>query len=171
MSRRVGAGQVTKAQEGAPLEGGAPVQCWLPRSGFGGVVRSPSLKYNFITANGTDLLRAPPKMTLRCRAARSEGVFQTPPIWRCSPNTSGGVLRRHEGDPPMGALPPPPLLLPLLSFPLLPPPLPSHRLLLHFAGLLSLPSLEILPLYGGRSLSSYSHNPSPSGPPSRQQVF
>ena len=90
--------------------------------------------------------------------------FKTHLFWRCL-NTSGGVLRRHEGDPPMGALPPPPLLLPLLSFPLLPPPLPSHRLLLHFAGLLSLPSLEILPLYGGRSLSSYSHNPSPSGPP------
>ena len=89
--------------------------------------------------------------------------FKTPLFWRCL-NTSGGVLRRHEGDPPMGALRPP-LLLPLLSFPLLPPPLPSHRLLLHFAGLLSLPSLEILPLYGGRSLSSYSHNPSPSGPP------
>ncbi len=93
-----------------------------------------------------------------------EVFFKTPLFWMCL-NTSGGVLRRHEGDPPMGALPPPPLLLPLLSFPLLPPPLPSHRLLLHFAGLLSLPSLEILPLYGGRSLSSYSHNPSPSGPP------
>ena len=93
-----------------------------------------------------------------------EVFFKTHLFWRCL-NTSGGVLRRHEGDPPMGALPPPPLLLPLLSFPLLPPPLPSHRLLLHFAGLLSLPSLEILPLYGGRSLSSYSHNPSPSGPP------
>ena len=81
-----------KAQEGAPLEGGAPVQCWLPRSGFGGVVRSPSLKYNFITANGTDLLRAPPKITFRCRAARFGCVFQNTSflkvfehLRRCSP--------------------------------------------------------------------------------------